>query len=416
MKQRTIISKFIGYNVVAAVFSLLLAAVSFFIIYSLEGDVPGGSGYLRGFVIFIIIFYVLFIIADILIIRSMGSITGPIKNVAEQASLISRGLPAVKYEYKDITEVANLSASVNALIDFLIGRIDVLREVAQGIYTSDIQMVGDSDELTRAIRDVVATNSGIISEIKDYSLQIAAASVQIAGAAQNLASGSSNQAATVQEFSAVIAEVKSMSEQNAGIAQLTMEEALEHERIMTKNVEDMRHMSDAMQTITESSHRIESVIRVIDDIAFQTNILALNAAVEAARAGQHGKGFAVVADEVRELASKSAEAARETAALIKTSIENVTTGNEMVKKTSESISELGQIASRAAQNMDKLTSASKQQSSAISEITQGIGQISNVIQSNSAMAQESSASAQTMSAQSEHLKALIAKFVLPDKR
>jgi methyl-accepting chemotaxis protein len=167
-----------------------------------------------------------------------------------------------------------------------------------------------------------------------------------------------------------------------------------------------------MQDIDEKSQRIANVIKVIDDIAFQTNILALNAAVEAARAGQHGKGFAVVSDEVRNLASKSAGAAKETAALIESSLHSVADGNTIVTKVSDSLQSVGAISDKNAASIEHLYEGSTQQSTSMAEINTAITQLSSVVQANSATAEETAASSEEMSAQSAVLNEIVSRFKL----
>jgi methyl-accepting chemotaxis protein len=209
-----------------------------------------------------------------------------------------------------------------------------------------------------------------------------------------------------------MAEVQYMAEQNAEIAKSTKDRVQKSKYLMEGSTRDFERMTAAIDSITESSHHIESVIKAIDDIAFQTNILALNAAIEAARAGAHGRGFAVVADEVRELASKSSAAARETSELIQMSIQSVSEGNVIVRQTAESIKKIGVHAASSADDMDRLAESSESQRQSVSEINRGISQISNIVQSISAIAQQNSVTARKMSTQSENLGHLVSRFKL----
>ena len=181
-----------------------------------------------------------------------------------------------------------------------------------------------------------------------------------------------------------------------------------------KGSHQMDEMTGAVKEINLASQSISKVIKVIDDIAFQTNILALNAAVEAARAGQHGKGFAVVAEEVRSLAAKSAEAAKDTGELIANSMDKAELGARIALETAESLANIVSGINESTRFVNEIAHSSEKQSVGISQINEGIEQVAKVVQQNSATAEESAAAAMEMSEQSDILQQLIAQFKLKD--
>jgi len=206
-----------------------------------------------------------------------------------------------------------------------------------------------------------------------------------------------------------IADEVNSNAKNSGIASQLSRDASDE---VAKGNEYMQHMITAMKEISDTSNQIGNIIKAIEDIAFQTNILALNAAVEAARAGSAGKGFAVVADEVRNLASKSAEAAKNTNALIKSSIVAIEKGTKIADETGKSLVGIVDGVKKATDLIENISKASNDQATSINQVTLGVDQISAVIQTNSATAEESAATSEELSAQAQVLKSILANLKL----
>ncbi len=354
------------------------------------------------------------VVAVLMTLQLVKKIVPPLAKLTCAAEAISEGDVSAEVDVESQDELGVLAAAFRKMEKSFQNQAHVLDAMASGDYSVAIEVASDKDVVGKAISKMLDNNNNMMGEIRQAAQQVADGSAQIAGGSQALATGATQQAATLQELSASIQQVQGQAEDNNTLAAQTVAEVGEVGRLMGESIEYMQQMTSSMETIKESSQNIAKVIKVIDDIAFQTNILALNAAVEAARAGQHGKGFAVVADEVRNLASKSAAAAKETATLIENSVENVAKGNEIAERTGESMTKVGEIAAANAEVMGRLQLSTEQQFGAINEITQGIAQISQVVQANSATAEESAASSQELSAQSAMLDKIVARFKLRD--
>ena len=289
---------------------------------------------------------------------------------------------------------ANLKVDIAYLLD------------SKGRHDGHIEIVQDITEMIQMQKE----EATLVEQIEDVSRSFVFASRQIADGSQALAQGSTEQAASIDRLSLSIGEIADKTKANAEMADRAASLANTIKQNAEKGSLQMDEMTSAVRDINAASQSISKVIKAIDDIAFQTNILALNAAVEAARAGQHGKGFAVVAEEVRNLAGKSAEAAKDTGALIANSMEKAELGARIADETAASLAEIVSGINESSQIVSEIAKSSEEQSIGIAEINHGIDQVAQVVQQNSATAEQSAASSAEMSDKSAILDNLVTQF------
>jgi methyl-accepting chemotaxis protein len=365
--------------------------------------------------------------AVILILLSMLSVSRPLKKLGLFADKLKTGELGISETSESATgvrskdEVGRMARSLEEAYQRLHGYIGEIVERMVGIAGGDFsqecayEFHGDFVLIGNAVNDIIQCLNDALTQVSGASEQVSLSSGQLAGGAQALAQGSTQQAATVQELSASTTEVADKTKANAQMAEKAAALANTIKQNAEKGSRQMDDMMIAVNEITQASQSIGKVIKVIDDIAFQTNILALNAAVEAARAGQHGKGFAVVAEEVRNLAAKSAEAANDTGSLIANSIEKAGVGAKIANETAASLVEIVSGINESSRIVEEIAASSEVQSADISQITNGIDQVAQVVQQNSATAEQSAAASQELNGQSAMLKELIAQFKLKDQ-
>ena len=345
-------------------------------------------------------------------------VTKPLKLMTQAGIDLSNGMLDTHIDFSSNDELGVLAKALETTISTL--RLYVsdissnLEKMADGDMTISINQdyVGDFLPIKKSLIKISGSLNDTLSQINQAADQVASGSEQVSNGAQALSQGATEQASSVEELSASISEITDNVLKNADDARsASLKSQAAGDDLQVCN-EQMGEMVRAMELINEKSSEISKIIKVIDDIAFQTNILALNAAVEAARAGSLGKGFAVVAEEVRTLAGRSAEAANSTTTLIEETLAAVNNGTVLAGKTEAALKENAITTSEAIKLIDEIAKASNEQALSIAEVNNGVDQISSVVQTNAATAEESAAASEELSSQSSLLKELISAFKL----
>ncbi len=361
------------------------------------------------------------IISLLVMWKLLRSITVPLSEIEQASHALANGDFSVDLSYDSADEFGNTCRSMEesfAKLKSIIADINhVLSALSNGDLTVDpsVAYPGEMREIEDSIEKLIQKLNLSFGEIVGAAAQINAGAEQVSTGAQALAQGATEQASSVQELAASISDISQQVQTNSENAQKANVLAAGAGDVAQATLSDMESMIAAMKEITTTSESIGKIIKVIDNIAFQTNILALNAAVEAARAGSAGKGFAVVADEVRNLAGKSADAAKNTTELIDSTIQAVSHGEEIANKANAAFEELHKKVTEVVSTINVITEASSEQASNIQQITVGVDQISAVVQTNSATSEESAAASEELSGQANTLKQLVAQFKLNDQ-
>lgn len=373
--------------------------------------------------IVMLLLVIVFIVLSVVMVRRLiKTILSPLNQIETATRTLSQGDFSFEITYNKNNEFGQVCNSIRTSFSEL---RRIISDISMGVsslsdgdfsISPSMTFPGELREIEISMDKLIKKLNSAFGEIQSSADQINVGAEQVSSGSQALAQGATEQASSVEELSASLTEISNQVQMNAHNAKKANELATTSGEVALSTLSDMKEMLASMNEISISSDNISKVIKVIDDIAFQTNILALNAAVEAARAGSAGKGFAVVADEVRNLAAKSSEAAKETTALIETSISAVSHGEKIAQKASQSFEDLAVRVEEVVSTVNEISHASEEQANSLKQITYGVDQISAVVQTNSATSEESAAASEELSGQANMLKSLVLQFKLKENQ
>lgn len=363
-------------------------------------------------------FVVAIILSAIMVAVTTKAVLKPIQEIDHAIDKMRSGDFSAEITYTSRDELGRMAENMRAMLislrEIVHDQMEMMMGMAEGNFAvkskDESIYIGEFKILYDAIQEIKKRLGETFVQVQQVARRVTAGSDQVSAGAQHLAQGAMQQASSIEQLAATITEITQQIKDTAEFSEGSREDTLRIQKEAAKSNEDMQELLKAMGDISENSAQISKIVKTIEDIAFQTNILSLNAAVEAARAGVAGKGFAVVADEVRNLASKSADASKSTAALIENSLSAVQRGREITDKTAESLTHVIADINKVAESITHIAQEAMTQANSVGQISIGVDQISGVVQTTSATSQEGAASSEELSSQAQVLKHLMSQF------
>ena len=376
-----------------------------------------------GFVVIIVCLVFAFTLTRKTSKRVLETILEPLHAIEDVAMELTEGNLHSTLEYHSDDEIGKLAHSMRKSIRILGTYVDdidrSMKLFSEGNFDvhPEVEWRGDFVGILNSFMAFQASMAGTIKGIQNVSNEVSGAAEQVASSSNDLADGATNQAAVVEELTATVTGVSEQVEKNSQSAKEISVKVDELGNAISESNGKMHEMVDSMHEISEASKEIDKIITTINEIASQTNLLALNASIEAARAGEAGKGFAVVANQVNVLADQSAQAAKESATLIETSVKAVEKGMVIAGQTAAQLEEVAENSKVITTEVTNIAETLEIQTTEIKQINEGIEQINDVVQTNSATSEECAAASQEMSSEAESLREMIRKFkVAEDKK
>ena len=373
-----------------------------------------------GFVVIIVCLVFAFTLTRKTSKRVLETILEPLHAIEDVAMELTEGNLHSTLEYHSDDEIGKLAHSMRKSIRILGTYVDdidrSMKLFSEGNFDvhPEVEWRGDFVGILNSFMAFQASMAGTIKGIQNVSNEVSGAAEQVASSSNDLADGATNQAAVVEELTATVTGVSEQVEKNSQSAKEISVKVDELGNAISESNGKMHEMVDSMHEINEASKEIDKIIATINEIASQTNLLALNASIEAARAGEAGKGFAVVANQVNSLADQSAQAAKESAMLIETSVKAVEKGMVIAGQTAAQLEDVAENSKIITEEVTNIAETLETQTTEIRQINEGIEQINDVVQTNSATSEECAAASQEMSSESENLREMIRKFKLAE--